>query len=206
MIVAGLTGGIGTGKSTVAAIFEKAGATVIDADKIAKDVVQPGRPAWQKIVEQFGRNVLQPDGGIDRKRLADIIFNSPQQKNRLDRIVHPFVIAETERRLKEIERDHPESVVILDIPLLIEAGMDRDLAEIIVVYVPEAIQQKRLMRRDRLNATEALARIRAQMPIDEKKTRATILIDNSASPAETRKIALKVYEDLQGQSRRQRQP
>lgn len=169
MIVAGLTGGIGTGKSTVAAIFEKAGATVIDADKIAKDVVQPGRPAWQKIVEQFGRNVLQPDGGIDRKRLADIIFNSPQQKNRLDRIVHPFVIAETERRLKEIERDHPESVVILDIPLLIEAGMDRDLAEIIVVYVPEAIQQKRLMRRDRLNATEALARIRAQMPIDEKK-------------------------------------
>jgi dephospho-CoA kinase len=206
VIVAGLTGGIGTGKSTVAAIFEEAGAIIIDADKIAKEVVAPGRPAWQKIVTQFGRNVLLPDGGIDRKRLADIIFNAPQQKNRLDRIVHPLVIAETERRLKEIERDHPESVVILDIPLLIEAGMDRDLAEIIVVYVPEAIQLKRLMRRDRLNATEALARIGAQMPIDEKKTRASILIDNSASPAVTRKIALKVFKDLQRRSRRRRRP
>jgi len=206
VIVAGLTGGIGTGKSTVAAIFEEAGAIVIDADKIAKEVVETGRPAWQKIVTQFGRNVLLPNGGIDRKRMADIIFNAPLQKDRLNRIVHPFVIAETERRLKEIERDHPESVVILDIPLLIEAGMDRDLAEIIVVYVPEAIQQKRLMRRDRLNATEALARIRAQMPIDEKKTKATILIDNSASPAVTRKIALRVFEDLQQRSRRQRRP
>lgn len=206
MIVAGLTGGIGTGKSTVSAIFEEAGAVIIDADKIARGVVEKGQPAWQKIVKQFGHEVLLPDKNIDRKRLADIIFNDPQQKDRLNRIVHPYVIAETDRRLKEIERDQPDAVVILDVPLLIEAGMTRDLAEIIVVCVPETVQQQRLMDRDRLSATEALARIRSQMPIDKKKARATILIDNSASPAKTRRIALKVFEDLQGRSRRQRQP
>ena len=204
MIVAGLTGGIGTGKSTVSAIFEEAGAIIVDADKIAREVVEKGRPAWQKIVKHFGRDILLPNGNIDRKRLADIIFADPQQKDRLNRIVHPFVIAETERRLKKIERDQPDSVVILDVPLLIEAGMSRDLAEIIVVYVPETIQQQRLMDRDRLRETEALARIRAQMPIEKKKSRGTILIDNSASPAVTRKIALKVFKSLRQRSRSQR--
>ncbi len=204
MIVAGLTGGIGTGKSTVSAIFEEAGAVIIDADKIARDVVEKGRPAWQKIVKQFGREVLLPDENIDRKRLADIIFNDSQQKDRLNRIVHPYIIAETDRRLKEIERDQPDAVVILDVPLLIEAGMARDLAEIIVVCVPETVQQQRLMDRDRFSAAEALARIRSQMPIEKKKARATILIDNSASPAVTRKIALKVFESLRQRSRSRR--
>ena len=204
MIVAGLTGGIGTGKSTVSAIFKEAGAVIIDADKIAREVVEKGRPAWQEIVKHFGGDILQSNGNIDRKGLADIIFNDPQQKVRLNRIVHPFVIAETERRLKEIERDRPDSVVILDAPLLIEAGMARDLAEIIVVYAPETIQQQRLMARDRLSATEARARIRAQMPIEKKKARATVLIDNSASPAVTRKAALKVFESLRQRSRSQR--
>ena len=203
MIVAGLTGGIATGKSTVAAVFEEAGAVIIDADTIAREVVEKGRPAWHKIVEQFGRGVLLPSGDIDRLRLADIIFNDTQQKDCLNRIVHPFVKAETDRRLKEVERDRPDAVVILDTPLLIEAGMDRDLAEIIVVYVPEALQQKRLMNRDRLSAAEALARIRAQMPIERKKSMATILIDNSASPASTRKIALKVMDDLMRRAHKQ---
>lgn len=200
MIVAGLTGGIATGKSTVAAIFAEAGALIIDADKIAKEIVRKNRPAWREIVKHFGRDVLLPGGEINRKRLADIIFNDPQQKDRLNRIVHPFVFEETERKLKEIEKDSPDSVVILDIPLLIETGIDRDLAEIIVVYIPEAIQQQRLMNRDQLSASEALARIRSQMPIDEKKSRATVVIDNSASPADTRKKALKVFEELQRRS------
>ena len=204
MIVAGLTGGIGTGKSTVSAIFEEAGAVIIDADKIARGIVEKGRPAWQKIVKQFGREVLLPDENIDRKRLADIIFNDSQQKDRLNRIVHPYVIAETDRRLKEIERDQPDAVVILDVPLLIETGMARDLAEIIVVCVPETVQQQRLMDRDRLSAPEALARIRSQMPIEKKKARATILIDNSDSPAVTRKITLKVFESLRQRSRNRR--
>lgn len=196
MIVAGLTGGIGTGKSTVAEMFKAAGAIVIDADKIARDAVQKDRPAWRKIVKHFGRNILLPDGEINRKHLADIIFNDPHQKDILNQIVHPIVFEETERRLKEIERNHPESVVILDIPLLIESGMERDLFEIIVVYTPEEVQMQRLMARDRIGPSEALTRIRAQIPIDDKKSKATILIDNSASRSETRRTAQEVFKKL----------
>jgi dephospho-CoA kinase len=200
MIVAGLTGGIGTGKSTVAAVFAEAGAVIIDADEIARDVVAKGRPAWCRIVAHFGRDVLLPDGDIDRKKLGAIIFNDPRQKVHLDRIVHPHVIAETEKQLKEIESVQPQAVVILDVPLLIEAGMDRDLDDVIVVYTPEAVQLKRLMHRDRLTAAEGLSRIRSQMPIEEKKRRATVVIDNSASPAVTRQRVLKVFADLQRRS------
>jgi dephospho-CoA kinase len=202
MIVAGLTGGIGTGKSTVAAVFAEAGAVIIDADEIARDVVAKGRPAWCRIVAHFGRDVLLPDGGIDRKKLGAIIFNDARQKAHLDRMVHPHVIAETEQRLKDIARVQPQAVVILDVPLLIEAGMDRNLEEVIVVYTPEAVQLKRLMRRDRLTAAEGLSRIRSQMPIEEKKMRATVVIDNSASPAVTRKRVLEVFADLQQRARR----
>jgi dephospho-CoA kinase len=202
MIVAGLTGGIGTGKSTVAAVFAEAGAVIIDADEIARDVVAKGRPAWCRIVAHFGRDVLLPDGDIDRKKLGAIIFNDARQKTHLDCIVHPHVMAETEQQLIEIERVQPQAVVILDVPLLIEAGMDRDLEEVIVVYTPEAVQLKRLMRRDRLTAAEGLSRIRSQMPIEEKKMRATVVIDNSASPAVTRKRVLEVFADLQRRARR----
>ncbi|MDP4856894.1 MAG: dephospho-CoA kinase [Desulfobacterales bacterium] len=202
MIVAGLTGGIGTGKSTVAAVFAEAGAVIIDADEIARDVVAKGRPAWCRIVAHFGKDVLLPDGDIDRKKLGAIIFNDARQKTHLDRIVHPHVMAETEQQLTEIERIQPQAVVILDVPLLIEAGMDRDLDEVIVVYAPEAVQLKRLMRRDRLTAAEGLSRIRSQMPIEEKKMRATVVIDNSASPAVTRKRVLEVFADLQQRARR----
>ena len=104
MIVAGLTGGIATGKSTVSAIFEEAGAIVIDADKIARDVVGRGRPAWQKIVTHFGREILRPDGGIDRPRLAKIVFKDQKQRIKLNRMVHPYVAEETSRRLKHIEQ------------------------------------------------------------------------------------------------------
>ena len=197
MIVAGLTGGIGTGKSTVAKIFKEAGAIVIDADKIAKEAVQKGRPAWRKIVNHFGRDILLPDGQINRKHLADIIFNDLRQKEILNQIVHPIVFEETERILKEIENNVPNSVVILDIPLLIESGMKRNLAEIIVVYIPEEIQIQRLMARDDLNLQEALARIRSQIPIEDKKSKATILIDNSSSRSETRRVVLKVFNKLQ---------
>ncbi|MFZ0131475.1 MAG: dephospho-CoA kinase [Desulfobacterales bacterium] len=202
MIVAGLTGGIATGKSTVAAVFAAAGAVVIDADRIAHEAIAPGRTARDRIVARFGRDVLLPDGTIDRRKLGRIIFNDPQQKAQLEAIVHPEVKAETGRRLAEIERLESRAVVILDVPLLIEAGMDRDLAELIVVYVPEELQLERLMRRDRLTPAEALARIRSQMPIEEKKRRATAVIDNSASPGRTRAQVLALFADLKRRSRR----
>ena len=154
------------------------------------------RPAWREIVGAFGRSILLPDGEINRILLGDIIFNDPAQKQVLNRIVHPDVISETATRLAEIEKNQPGAVVILDVPLLIESGMDTGLSDIIVVYVPEPVQIQRLMIRDALTQAQALARIRSQMPIEEKKKRATIVIDNSGSRENTRIISLRVYQKL----------
>ena len=201
MIVAGLTGGIGSGKSTVSALLESAGAIIIDADKIAHDVVKSGRPAWQDIVDTFGRTILDPDGEIDRARLADIVFNNESAKLELNRIVHPHVSNEISNRLEHIETEFPDAIVILDIPLLFEAGLEKGLAEIIVVYAPEATQLQRLKTRDHLTDKEALARIKSQMPIEEKKNRATIVIDNSLDHASTRKQAQRAFRRLQAKNR-----
>jgi dephospho-CoA kinase len=196
LILAGLTGSIATGKSTVSAFLEDAGAVIVDADKIARDVVQHGQPAWQDIVNHFGRTILLPDGEINRPRLGDIIFNDPEQKKILNAIVHPRVTAETTARLEDIEKSCPNAVVILDIPLLVETETRRDFDEIIVVYVPEALQIQRLMARDSLTHEQALARIRSQMPIEEKKRHATVVIDNSGSREETRIQTIAAYNRL----------
>jgi dephospho-CoA kinase len=196
VIVAGLTGGIGTGKSTVAAVFAEAGAVVIDADAIARAAVARNKPAWRDVVDHFGKGILMPGGHIDRRKLGAIIFADAVQKAHLDRIVHPHVKTEIQRQTKLIAKSRPRAVVILDVPLLLETGMDRGLDEIIVVYAPESLQLERLIRRDRLSASEALSRIRSQMPIEEKKRRATIVIDNSAEPAATRQQVLSVFADF----------
>ncbi|MFH0995870.1 MAG: dephospho-CoA kinase [Pseudomonadota bacterium] len=196
MFITGLTGGIASGKSTVSAFLEDAGAVIVDADKIARDAVRKNRPAWREIVRAFGQSILLPDGEINRILLGEIIFNDPAQKQVLNRIVHPEVIAETATRLTEIQNNQPGEIVILDVPLLIESGMDTGLSDIVVVYVPEPIQIQRLMKRDDLTHAQALARIRSQMPIEEKKRRATIVIDNTGSREDTRSISLRVYQQL----------
>jgi dephospho-CoA kinase len=196
VIVAGLTGSIATGKSTVAAVFREAGAVVIDADRLAKEAVKKGTPAWEAIVDHFGPGILLPDGEIDRPQLGAVIFQDPRQRDRLNAIVHPRVIEETAKMVQQVEESDPRAVVILDVPLLFEAGMDNGLQELIVVYVPEPVQCRRLMARDHLSEKEALARIHAQMPIEEKRRRATIIIDNSGEPSATRARTLGVYRKL----------
>jgi len=203
VIVAGLTGGIATGKSTVSAFLEQAGAVIVDADKIARHLVRKGQPAWQKIVDAFGSSILLLDGELDRSRLGEIIFNDPDQKRILNRIVHPEVGSETAVQLAEIEKNQPDSLVILDVPLLIESGMNAGLSEIIVVVIPEPLQIERLMHRDNLSQEQALARIRSQMPIDEKKKHATRLIDNSGSRENTRRQTMDIYHQLAGRIIRQ---
>lgn len=198
MVVAGLTGGIATGKSTVAAIFEEAGARLIDADRIAREAVRKGSPAHRDIVAHFGMDVLLGDGEIDRKRLAAIIFNNPAAQRALEHIVHPQVKREVDRRAALIRRQAPDALIILDIPLLFEAGMQRGLDAVIVVYAPEHLQLARLMARDGLTEPEALARIRAQMPIESKRALATRVIDNSGSREQTRQQALEIYRQLAG--------
>ncbi len=196
MIIAGLTGGIASGKSTVSAILAQAGAKIIDADKIAREVVEPGTAAYHDIIGCFGNGILLADGNIDRRALGDIIFHDAKQKAHLDKIVHPRVYQRTEARIAEIRLHAPDAVVILDIPLLLETGNNRNLVAVIVVYVPERLQLQRLMTRDQIDADAALARIRSQMPIEEKRRRATIVIDNSGSLADTRRQALDVYHHL----------
>ena len=196
MVIAGLTGGIASGKSTVSAFLKDAGAIIVDADKIAREVVKKGLPAWIEIVNTFGQSILLPDGEINRILLGDIIFNDPAQKQVLNQIVHPWVFAETAARLTEIETKKLNAVVILDVPLLIESGMDTGLSDVIVVYVPEPVQIQRLMTRDELTQEQALARIRSQLSIEEKKKRATIVIDNSNNRENTRSFSLTVYQHL----------
>lgn len=203
MIVAGLTGGIASGKSTVSAFLSEAGAAIVDADKIARDAVTRGRPAWKAVVEHFGKAMLRPDGEIDRKRLGDIIFNDPEQKERLNQIVHPEVILETARQLGRIRGQSPEAVAVLDVPLLIEARMHEELDEIIVVYIPQTLQVQRLMKRDNIDRVDALARIRSQMSIEEKKGYATLLVDNSGPLSATRKRSMEIYCHLKARAERQ---
>jgi dephospho-CoA kinase len=194
--IIGLTGGIASGKSTVSAIMKNAGAVIIDADRIARDVVKKGTPVYHKIVKAFGNKILLPGGEINRSVLGDIIFNDPRKKQLLNRMVHPQVKKETDRQLKQIEKTNPNSLVILDIPLLIEAEMHKDLAEVIVVYAPEHNQVRRLMERDGLAEADALARVRSQIPIEKKKDLATIVIDNSATMENTRRQTLEIFQRL----------
>jgi dephospho-CoA kinase len=196
VIVAGLTGGIATGKSTVSHFLSDAGARIIDADKIAREVVAQGTPAYDEIRDYFGEQILMPNGDIDRERLGDIIFNDSDKKKRLDAIVHPRVVERSAAMIAEIAAKEPDAVVILDVPLLLEANMDRNLAEVIVVYVPEALQLQRLMARDGIDEKAAMARIRAQMPIEEKRKRATCVIDNSGSRAACRQQAIELLDLL----------
>ena len=196
MIIAGLTGGIASGKSTICGFFLDAGARIIDADKIARQLVRRGAPAYDEIVACFGTAILMPDGEIDRRKLGDIIFNDRPKKACLDAIVHPRVFERLAQITAQIAAQAPDAVVIRDIPLLFETGMQTDLSEVIVVYVPENLQLKRLMQRDGISQRAAMARIRSQMSIEEKRKRATVVIDNSGVLAASRRQTLAVFKRL----------
>ncbi len=196
MIIAGLTGSIATGKSTVSGFFKDAGAVIVDADQVAHDVVKKDLPAWHGIVKYFGREILLPDGEIDRDALGDIIFKNSDQKKALNRIVHPFVFEEMGVKINKAAESYPDSVIILDVPLLIEGGMHMDMSDIILVYTPETIQLERLMARNNLCEEDAMARIRSQMSIEEKKKIADIIIDNSSTLEKTREQTLEVFQYL----------
>jgi dephospho-CoA kinase len=186
MKLVGLTGGIASGKSTVSRMLADAGARIIDADVLARQVVAPGQPALAAVVDHFGSGVLKSDGTLDRDRLAAEVFADPSQKAALERIVHPAVAKAMKARLAKIEATAPRSIVVLDVPLLFEAGMDAGLDLVVMVDAPEMVQLERLMKRNGLSRAEALARIRAQMPMAEKRRRADEIIDNSGSLASTR--------------------
>ena len=190
-VVVGLSGGIGTGKSSVARLFAEAGAVVIDADAIVHELQAPGTSLLAEIAEAFGPEVLRADGSLDRERLGSIVFRDPEARRRLGAIVHPKVGAEMLRRL-EAARAAGARLVVLDIPLLFEGrkagtgsaallGFDAS----VLAYAPEALQIERQIARDRCSRDEALRRIRAQLPIEEKRALADHVIDNSGALTDT---------------------
>jgi dephospho-CoA kinase len=191
MRVLGLTGGIGSGKSMVAQMFARLGAVVIDADQLAREVVEPGQPALQEIVATFGRDMLLPDGRLDRPKLARIIFADPVERAKLDAITHPRIRARMDEEIKA-RRSGP-GVLIVDIPLLYENNRMNQVERVIVVWVDPQTQVRRIRQRDGLSAEAARQRIAAQMPLEAKRARADHVIDNSGTKEDTRRQVEAIY-------------
>lgn len=179
MILIGLTGGVATGKSTVAKMFKQCGAIVIDADKLAREVVQPGKPAWREIVRRFGTSVLNRDKTINRQALGQIVFQNRTKRRQLERIIHPRVAREQARLTRQVARKDPNAVVVYDVPLLFEAGIDKHVDKTVVVTADRETQIARLKKRNRLTRTEAIRRIKSQMPLAKKNSRANYVLDGT---------------------------
>jgi dephospho-CoA kinase len=197
MITIGLTGGIASGKSLVAELFRRLGAMVIDSDSIAREVVEPGTPGWQSVVAEFGHDILAPDGSIDRAKLGSIIFSDRERRITLNNILHPLIIQAIRERIAAIGRKHPAALVVADIPLLIECGLQQEFDAVIVVWSPVELQRKRLMERDGLSAAEAQQRIDAQMPLDEKQVHGTFVVENDSSEQQTEEQVKNIFLKIQ---------
>ncbi|MCX7781393.1 MAG: dephospho-CoA kinase [Negativicutes bacterium] len=195
MYIIGLTGGIASGKSTVSKQLGELGAYVVDADQIARDIVQPGEPAWKEIQRQFGPEILLADGSINRKKLGEIVFSDSEAREKLNRITHPRIELAA---LQAIEKAKAEgyNIAVLDVPLLIESGWQRLVDAVWVVYTDRETQLLRLMNRDNLTREAALSRIRSQMSLDEKKNYADIVIDNSGGHKDTRRQVLAAWKAI----------
>lgn len=202
MLIAGLTGGIATGKSTVGEMFHAEGAYCIDTDLISRHVVQPGAPGWKQVVEYFGDEILENDGSLDRKKLGSIIFSSPEKRKALEDMLHPKILEEKNRQIEEIRRKDAHALVIVDIPLLIELGRHKSVDAVILVYVPPRIQMNRLMQRDKLSLHDARSRIAAQMPIDEKLRYADYIINNEGPLDATKQAVKEIFLRLKEKEKR----
>lgn len=191
MLIVGLTGNIAAGKSVVAERLRALGATVIDADLLARDAVRPGTPALASIVGRWGPGILAADGSLDRAALRRIVFSDPTARAALDAIVHPEVARRREAE-SELARARGDRLVVSDIPLLFEAGLEDTVDRIVLVDAPEATREARLVRDRGLSAVEARAMIAAQMPAEMKRARAHHLITNDGSRAalDTQVVAL----------------
>jgi dephospho-CoA kinase len=195
MRVIGLTGGIASGKSTAARTLVELGARVVDADQVARDIVAPGQPALAEIARTFGREMLQPDGTLDRKKLGAVIFADADKRHALNAITHPRIAMETQARLAAL-RQEGVPVAIYEAALLVENGVHKALDGLIVVACDEATQLMRLVDRDGYSEDDARARIAAQAPIAVKVAAATWVVDTSGPLADTKKHLARVWEEI----------
>ena len=197
MVIVGLTGGLGAGKTTIAALFQDCGATIIDADQLAREVVKPGKPAWKDIRKQFGSSVFFADKTLHRQALAQVVFQSPSKLAILQKIIHPRVAREQAMLVRTICKSDPKSVIIYDAALLIEAGAYRRMDYVIVVKADRATQISRVCRRDGLTKTEALRRIKNQMPLRQKLPYADTILDGTWPRPQLRRVVKSLYRNYQ---------
>ena len=196
MLRVGLTGSIGVGKSFVASVFVELGCHVVDADQTAREVVMPGTPGLKALTEAFGEEILNPDGTLDRKQLGAIVFNDESQRQRLNHILHPFIIVRQDEIMNAWEAEDPDGIGIIDAALMIESGGYKRFDKLIVVHCRPEVQLERLMLRDKLSRDEALRRINSQMPQEEKLRFADYLIDTSDGFELTRTQIISVHQKL----------
>jgi dephospho-CoA kinase len=195
-LLVGLTGGIATGKSTVSDMFRALGCVIIDADLLAREVVQPGEPAYVDIVAEFGPDVVQADRTLDRKRLGSIVFADPARRQRLEALTHPRIRDRFARRLQELTEQGFDGIVMFDAPVMIESGNYRNMDRLVVVATDEATQRARLRARDQADELEAARRIASQMPVSEKAKLADYVIDNAGERAATEGQVQRVHAAL----------
>lgn len=192
----GLTGGMGSGKTLAASYFREFGAKVLDADQICRKLVEPGQPALKEISDMFGESVIDDSGRLDRKKLAEIVFNNPDKKKELENILHPRVFeSEKEEYLRICEKD-PNALVIVDAALLIESGNYKAMDRVIVVNTDEQNQIERVLDRSEWTREEVIARIRNQMPSSEKIKFADFVIENSSDKPHLRQKVKDIYKEL----------
>ena len=196
MLLAGLTGGIASGKNSVAAMLKGLGAKVIDADLLSRELVEEGRPAWQEIVDAFGSAVIKADGSMDRKALGEIVFADDEKRELLNSILHPKIVEEERRRICLIEKDAPHSIIVVNAALLIESGNHKSMDAVIVVSADEGIILKRLEHRDGLSHDESRLRMRAQSSITEKLKYADFVVENNGTMEELKEKVVKLYGEM----------
>ena len=204
MHVIGLTGNIGSGKSSVARLLREMGAQVIDADQVARDVVLPGKPALAALVEEFGPSIIDGNRALNRRMLGDIVFANPQARNRLNEIVHPYIQEAIEQAISDFRQRPPgtstSGVLVIEAPLLFEVGLEKKVDAVWVVIVDEARQVERLGARDNLTPQEIQNRIAAQLPQDLKQKLATRVIDNTGDFSATKEQVQKLWDELQNKT------
>jgi len=196
MVIVALTGGIGSGKSTVAGMFKDEGAYVIDFDQLARSVVEPDKPAWRDIVDYFGPEILSPNRTLNRSALAEIVFSDDESRKALEGFTHPRIFEESDALVKAIKRKDPFSVVIIDFPLLFELELNKKFDRVIVVYVPRAVQLKRIIERDGLAREEAEKRLNSQVSIEEKRSLSDYIINSEGDLNDTRNQVRKAIHEL----------
>lgn len=196
MTIIGLTGGIASGKSLVARIFKDLGAHVIDADKIVHDLLEPEQQAWGEVIQYFGSEIVHPNRTIDRRKLGEIVFQDRTKREWLNNCLHPRVFQVYTAQVRHITARQPDAVIVLDAALLIETGYYRKMDKVVVVFADEEQQLNRLIERDCFTREQALARIRSQMPLIEKRKFADYIIDNQGSREETAGQARDVFQRL----------